>query len=31
MEPGQLAERPRRDDIYRLLPLIVDNLIVLSS
>jgi len=31
MEPGQLAERAHRDDIYRLLPLIVHNLIVLSS
>jgi len=31
MEPGQLAERPRRDDIYRQLPQTVHNLIVLSS
>jgi hypothetical protein len=31
MEPGKLAEPPRRDDIYLSLPEIVHNLIVLSS
>jgi len=31
MEPGQLAKRPGRDDIYRQLPQIIHNLIVLSS
>jgi hypothetical protein len=31
MEPGRLAERLGRDDIYRLLPQIDHNLIVLSS
>jgi hypothetical protein len=31
MEPGQLAERLRRDDIYRQLPQTVRNFIVLSS